>query len=152
MGGEHDTLRCFQLNDGEIVNPRRVALVEAPPRDGFVGLGDAEDGTVTLRDRSEDISVEVDAATPGFVVLTDQYYPGWTATVDGSGAEILRANYVFRAVHVPAGRSTVRFSYRPRSVLLGGMISLASGIAVAASAVAGLRRKWKPCPPAAAVM
>ena len=52
-------------------------------------------------------------------MLLDSYYPGWRAYVDGKQAEILRANYAFRAVRVPAGKHRVEFVYRPRSFYAG---------------------------------
>ena len=48
--------------------------------------------------------------------LSEVYYPGWTATIDGQPTEVGRANYVLRAINVPAGRHEVIFSFKPQSV------------------------------------
>lgn len=61
----------------------------------------------------ERVTLQVIAAQPGFLLLTDAYYPGWTATVNGQPAPIYRADVMFRAVPVPAGESEVVFEYRP---------------------------------------
>ena len=61
---------------------------------------------------------------PGYLVLTDAYYPGWTATVDGQPAEIERADIMFRAVKVPAGQHRVELRYQPQSFSLGLLISI----------------------------
>jgi hypothetical protein len=59
------------------------------------------------------VEIAVNASAEGYLLLTDAYYPGWTATVDAVPAEIVRANILFRAVAVPAGESRVVFEYRP---------------------------------------
>jgi uncharacterized membrane protein YfhO len=57
-------------------------------------------------------------------LLLDTYYPGWKAYVDEMPAPIYRADYNFRAVSLPAGRSVVRFSYAPWSFRLGILLSV----------------------------
>jgi len=113
--------------------PRDVALIEEPPTDGY--LGETTElpalGTVmAIEDRDEVVRLDVTATGPGFVVLTDQFFPGWSATVNGVPTPILHANYAFRAVRVPQGVSVVEFTYRPTSVRLGALLSLASLVAV----------------------
>jgi len=46
-------------------------------------------------------------------VLNDVWHPWWRATIDGNATEIFRANAIFRAVQVPPGKSTVRFTFAP---------------------------------------
>ena len=62
---------------------------------------------------SDRIELEVDAARDGFVILHDIAYPGWTVYVDDEQLEPLRANVLFMAAPVPAGRHTVAFAYEP---------------------------------------
>lgn len=75
---------------------------------------------------SQAVDVRVVQRTGGYLVLSDTYYPGWTAYVDGQPRPILRADALFRAVQVPAGEHLVTFRYEPRSVPLGLGISLAT--------------------------
>ena len=65
-----------------------------------------------------------DMTQPGYLVLTDTYYPGWQATVDGEPTEILPANHAFRAVELSAGDHTIIFEYAPLSFRLGAWITL----------------------------
>lgn len=59
-----------------------------------------------------------------FLYLSDTYYPGWRAYVDGKETKIYRANLAFRAVEVPKGRHTVVFKYVPMSFYVGLVLTL----------------------------
>jgi uncharacterized membrane protein YfhO len=59
-------------------------------------------------------------------MLNDANYPGWLAYVNGKPTPILDANYLFRGVILPAGRSTVEFVYEPASFRVGALISIAA--------------------------
>jgi hypothetical protein len=72
--------------------------------------------------------IDVAAARDGYLVLTDAYYPGWTATVDGQPAEIERADIMFRAVKIPAGQHRVEFRYQPQSFSIGLLISIGTAV------------------------
>jgi len=65
----------------------------------------------------------------------DAYDPGWRATLDGGAAPLLRANVAFRAVPVPAGRHEVELRYRPRSLILGLLVTAVTGLSALAFAV-----------------
>ena len=98
---------------------------DAVSRWGIAGqeVGGAS-GTATLVvDEPERIIVETDAVRPGILVLTDTFYPGWRVTVDGAPASLLRANYLFRGVYVPAGAHWVEFTYHPAPFQRGLLVS-----------------------------
>jgi uncharacterized membrane protein YfhO len=102
--------------------------------------GNVAEGTVEfVRNDAEYLVLRVQAPERGFLHLADQYAPGWTATVNGQPAPILRGDYLFRLVEVPKGDSTVEFVYRPASLLIGIVISTVSAIAVGALLV----RRWR---------
>jgi len=63
--------------------------------------------------QNTEVQIDVDSPRAGFVVLNDIWHPWWFGTVDGKPAEILRANVLFRAIQVPAGKHTVRFEFKP---------------------------------------
>ncbi|WP_342362647.1 hypothetical protein [Terrarubrum flagellatum] len=65
------------------------------------------------RYENTEIEISVDAAQAGFVVLNDVWHPWWKATLDDKDAPILKANVLFRAVQVPEGKHTLRFSFKP---------------------------------------
>ncbi|MCC7528237.1 MAG: YfhO family protein [Candidatus Melainabacteria bacterium] len=71
--------------------------------------------------------LEMDVTSPeaGYLVLTDTYFPGWKATLDGRPVEIVRANYLFRAVCVPKGAHHIVFSYEPTSFTIAILLFFA---------------------------
>jgi hypothetical protein len=106
---------------------RQLALVEEPAPAFHGEPGEPAAGAVDFAtDDPEHVVLRVDAPRRGFLLLSDQWFPGWQATVDGTPTPIARANYVFRLVEVPAGESVVDFRYRPRSVALGALVSTLS--------------------------
>lgn len=70
------------------------------------------------------LDIAVDACAEGYLVVADAYFPGWRATLDGADVPILRADYLLRAVKLPAGRHAVRMFYAPRSFTVGATISV----------------------------
>ncbi len=70
------------------------------------------------------IDVSTQASGNGYLFLSDTYYPGWKAYVDGRETKILRADYAFRAVPVPEGKHSVVFTYDPDSFYFGVRISI----------------------------
>jgi hypothetical protein len=67
----------------------------------------------------EMVRIGADAPEGGWLVLSDLYYPGWEASVDGAAAPIYQANYLFRGVELPPGKHQVIFAYRPASLRTG---------------------------------
>jgi hypothetical protein len=77
----------------------------------------------------------------GWLVLTDVWFPGWTCTVNGQPVEIHRADFLFRAVRVPAGSCDVVFTFEPESYLRGRELSPgAAALVVVLFLSAGVRR------------
>lgn len=74
-----------------------------------IGRGDGK--AVIVLYSSNKVVIHVDTTTHSFLFLADNYYPGWKATVNGKETKIYRADYTFRAIAVPEGKSTVEFKY-----------------------------------------
>ncbi len=75
------------------------------------------------------IEIEKKGASNGLLVVSEIYYDGWEARVDGQPTQIYRTEYTLRGVVVPAGKHRVEFVYRPRSFRLGAL-GFAFGAAV----------------------
>jgi len=82
---------------------------------------------------SQRVVLQTRSSADGYLVLSDSWYPGWRASVDGRETPIVRADLVFRAVFLPAGDHQVEFRYEPRSFQMGVLVSL-----VALAALLGL--------------
>ncbi len=74
------------------------------------------------------VVVKVRAEKSKILVLSDAYYPGWKATLDGIDTEVLKANYAFRAISVPKGEHEIIFLYKPLSFMIGIIISAISSL------------------------
>ena len=79
-----------------------------------------------VRYKNETVLIKASLRTPGVLVLTDSYYPGWKVFVDGEEKHILQANHFFRGVELAAGNHVVEFKYEPLSFKIGSMISLSA--------------------------
>ena len=110
------------------LDARNVVLLEqhppAPPQSGAEPIPLGEPVEVELvEDRPRQVAIDVRMSRDGLLVLTDSWYPGWEAEADGRPLSILRANYLFRAVRLSAGRHRVLFRYRPWSWRAGLLLS-----------------------------
>lgn len=85
--------------------------------------------------RPERVEIDVHAEAAGLLVLSDTYYPGWTARLGDETLPIVRTNGLFRGVRVPAGEHRVIFEYAPASLRRGAALSLASALAIALAPV-----------------
>lgn len=88
---------------------------------------DKATGDASIEDYAPN-SVRIKTASQGnnLLFLSDNFYPGWHAYVDGTKSEIYRADYTFRAVYVPKGEHEVVFKYEPNSVRTGIILSTLS--------------------------
>ncbi|MCO5186874.1 MAG: YfhO family protein [Anaerolineae bacterium] len=77
-----------------------------------------------------EVRIDVQTDAPGYLLLSDMYYPHWQATVNGESAEILKANTAFRAIFLEAGQHTVAMQFRPPAWPIAIIISLVTLIAV----------------------
>lgn len=132
VAGEEEALAAVLSADFDPT--REVVLEEQVNKIEHGGSGVAS----ILSDRENQLDVQVALNGPGYLVLNDTYYPGWTATIDGVDTEIYRANYAFRAVPVPAGEHTVRFRFEPTHWRMGLFISIVSLIVTAGGFVYAL--------------
>lgn len=112
-----------------------------PQSTGLVG---DRGGTGTARVTAyaaNDVKVHTSTSGKAWLVLSDTYYPGWSAAVDGQPTSIMRGDVLFRVVPIPAGEHDVEFRFEPNSVKLGLLISLVALSLVGIALVISGRRR-----------
>ncbi|MBI3909469.1 MAG: hypothetical protein HY320_00880 [Armatimonadetes bacterium] len=114
------------------------AVIEAPIPPPASTPPAITDSVRWLRDEPAHVVLAIRAEGPRWLVLTDRFFPGWFATVDGAPTPIWRANYWARAVHLPPGEHVVAFNYQPHSVRVGLFLSLTSLAGVLAALITTL--------------
>ena len=72
---------------------------------------------------NQSVNIDVEAATPALVVVSQSFYHNWRALVDGQPTPLFRANYGFQAVHVPQGRHSIELTYKDRAFDVGAILS-----------------------------
>ncbi|MDZ4835892.1 MAG: YfhO family protein [Candidatus Melainabacteria bacterium] len=121
---------------------RNTVVLEGDGKDVSLAPGSfREPEALILRRDSTDVLIQTSSSKPAFLVFTDSWYPGWTATVDGAPASIVRGNYSFRSVAIPAGKYNVQMRYQPRSFVIGAVMALLGFLIVIATAVQAFRQR-----------
>jgi hypothetical protein len=115
----------------------QVAVLESGPPLAAASRADSP-GARIVSHAAGQYEVATDSPSGGILVLTEAFYPGWEARLDGRPVEILRANHLVQAVRVPGGRHTLQFRYRVNRLGAGFLIS--AGVVLATSGV-WLRRR-----------
>jgi hypothetical protein len=86
------------------------------------------------------ISLKASVNQPGYLVLSEIYYPGWYATVDGKKAEVLRGNYMFRVIPLEGGTHEIRLTFISWPFRFGALLSVLA-ILITAGVIMGRRGK-----------
>ena len=119
---------------------RRHVVIDAGP-ELHSEAGTADPGRlIALQVSPNRVFIRYQANTAGILTLTDSYAPGWTATINGQPAHVMRVNGAFRGVRIPAsGEYVVEYAYRPPTWMLSCGVAVAGVFALAALTFAGRR-------------
>jgi len=108
-------------------------------------LEEAKDDGMTpvdiMKYEPDDVSLVSNVNRQGWVVLSDRYYPGWTATIDGLPARIYKANVFVRAVKVSPGKHIIEFKYRSATLRIGFFMTLCSMVVALLVAAKGMAKR-----------
>ena len=89
-------------------------------------IPEVEEKATIIEYEANSLTIQSNASCGGLLFISDNYYPGWKAYVDGTETEIYRADYSFRAVPIGKGSHTIIFRYDPISFKIGGAITMLS--------------------------
>ena len=140
------------VSKGDFKPEKTVVLEEKPIWDPKILATTLPAGSAKsriLHESNNTVEVQARVAQPSLLYLSDTYFPGWNAYVDGIKTKIYRANYNFRAVPLPPGIHRVEFRYEPMSFYAGVWISggtLTVLIILGIKSLVTRRRRARPAP------
>lgn len=143
-GKPHDLVaQALARPDLSGFDPHKITILEHLPNDapGQIVNLPARSSIVFSADNAEHVRLLVSTDRADYLILTDQFYPGWTAAIDGAPAEVFPANGFCRAVLVPAGNHRLDFLYRPKSVFAGLICAAAALLCCVGLLFAATRKK-----------
>ena len=129
---EADTAQVYLLQNPDFNLRQNVVLEEELPDELISKLSSSSLNEIGNADiisyEASNVMIETISDEATLLILTDVYYPGWKAFIDGAETKIYRADGLVRAVFVPEGNHTVEFVYLPESYSVGITISVVSAI------------------------
>jgi hypothetical protein len=116
---EMDALNNFSPKDTAIIDKKYQAIANA----SFAA--DSSASIALIKADNDAISYKTSASSPQFAVFSEVYYDkGWNVYVDGKKSDYVKANYVLRAMPIPAGQHTIEFKFEPASHKIGTTVTL----------------------------
>jgi uncharacterized membrane protein YfhO len=128
------------LADGREFDPRSVVLAEPDALSDWKA-GPLADEEPVVTSNVLDRVYRVSTHAPCVLVISEQYYPWWRATLDNASVSVSLVNYAMVGVQIPAGIHRVRLSIRPTSLWAGAAISAASALAWFGLVASAFRRE-----------
>jgi len=118
----------LQILKNPVFDPQKKVLLEDSARGAVEHIAQTDSmvqGWVDIEHYSPNrLLIRAEAPAGGILLLSELYYPGWKAYVDGTSVPILRADYLLRAIPLGPGKHSIEVVYRPISFLVGSGISL----------------------------
>ncbi len=127
------------------IDPRTTAIIEDTKSQPTIDSTGPPGSATIVEYRANDVKVAVSAVERSYLVLTDTFYPGWAAYVDGKSTPIYPTDLAFRGIFVPPGSHEVEFIYEPKTFYAGVVIAFAGltalGVVIAVGTLTQHTRK-----------
>lgn len=121
-------------------SPRDRTILATSPGQELEPLRGSESVTI-LSNGPERVALRTETSSNALLVLSDPWYPGWYAMLDGQGVPMHRANIHFRAIEIPAGLHDVQFVYDAAMLKAGAVVSAAAVVLATAGWLFGRRSR-----------
>jgi hypothetical protein len=128
------------LSELALFDPKELAILEDKPSWSLDGPSLFQEAGVTFYSPDK-IVVQTGLNSPGLLVLSELWYPGWRAYDNGQEVKIHRVNYLLRSVYLEAGRHTVEFVYDPLSFKVGSWVSAGTVLGLVVYVVSVIRHQ-----------
>jgi hypothetical protein len=128
--GDQEQIEAIKQPD---FDPLRTVVVDAVPDElAAVESDSVFSGHVeTVASNINGYHFRVQASTPGILVVSQNFYRGWKAVINGGSASVFPADHALTGIAIPAGESDVHFEFQPTSFKVGGLLLLVSAVAFA---------------------
>jgi hypothetical protein len=124
----HSFKKALAILESEGFDPRNTAILNSrspfPTDDNLTDAGN--EVLFTIKDSSSEKQFSILISRPGLLIIPGNSAPGWKAWVDGRPAAVLEACPASRAILIPPGKHRVSLKYRPRSFIMGGLVTIIS--------------------------
>ena len=124
--------------NGEDFDPRGCVFLEKGA--DLEGQGVSETAQMMRRTPNETL-IQVKTESPGFLFLSETWYPAWKAYVDGVPTEVYKTNYAFMSVYLENGEHSIRFVYDNSLLKIGALITILTAASIAIIAVLHFKRQ-----------
>jgi len=135
-----DQRQAIEIMKDKEYDPHKSVVIETG-EEGREELASGAGSAAIIEDKRNRVLIEIEAQDDAMLVLSDNYYPGWLAFIDGRRVEVFKANCTMRAVRVPAGRHMVSFEFAPATFRLSVYVTAAMLILIGAAFTAILVRQ-----------
>ena len=124
-----DGEKVLEEMDSENFDPKEIIILEKEIDKPLTNLGEFEEVEITHSSPTE-ILMDFELSEPGFLFLSETWYPGWKAYDNGKEVEIYKTNYFMKSVYLEEGGHDVRFVFEPISFKIGSLITKISILAL----------------------
>lgn len=129
------------------LQPKEELITDVKFESMIKPIAGAIDSSATIQQTAyhpEKLTYAYSSSTPQTVVFSEIYYKdGWNAYVDGKETPYFRANYILRAIQMPAGKHTIEFRFEPKMYAVGERIAMAGSLALILLIGGGIFMEWR---------